>query len=355
MLGGRYRIEQEINKAGGINGHPVKLFIYDTGTRADQAAMLVERAVTVDKVFAVLGPSGSSDVAAAFPTANRLGAPVIATGGTVRGICEKHAPWSFAAMASDDFTMEPLTLVIDRAKAKQIVIMADAKYNFAVSQGEGGYKIAERMGIKVLHDRGNLDVETGWPDFTPQITKIKSLQPDLICAFLFSQDLAHLAISAKGAGIGAKVMPYFSSLCPLPEFIVAAGEAAEGWYGSALFNIESTDALQQAWHKKLTDYSKTMTNDPGIYAVQHNHASGYDAAAFLCEAIKRAKITPDTPLQEARMKIRDELPKIKMKTYSSVEFRFGEGGKYEKNREVNPIFLFQVKGGKMVTVGQIAE
>ncbi len=355
MLGARYKLEEEVNKAGGINGHPVKLFIYDTGGKADHAAMLVERAATVDKVFAIVGPSNSSEIASGFPTANRLGVPDIATGGTIRGLCEKNAPWCFATMSSDDFTMEPLTVLIDRVKAKQIAVMADSKYNFAVSQAEWSYKIAERKGVKVLHDKGKVDVETGWADFGPQVTQIKSLRPDLICAFFFVNDLAHLAISLKGAGIDPKVVPIFSSLCPLPDFIVAAGGSAEGWYGSADFDLQSTDPLQQAWRQKLTDYSKTMTTDPGLSFVQHNHASGYDAAAFLYEAIRQASITPNTPLQEARAKIRDQLPRVRVKTYNSVEFRFGEGGRYEKNRLVRPMFLTQVQGGKMVTVGQIAE
>ena len=210
LLGVRFRIEEEINKAGGINGHPVEVITYDTGTRADQAAMLVERAATVDKVLAILGPNASSDVAATFPTANRLGIPDIAMGAMLRGICEKNAPWCFSTMSSDDFSMEPVTLIFDQFKAKQIVVMTDAKYNYAVSLGEWGYKIAERKGVKILHDKGKLDVETGWADFTPQVTRIKSLKPDLIIALLFPVDLAHLAIAAKGAGIDAKAVPFYA-------------------------------------------------------------------------------------------------------------------------------------------------
>ncbi len=355
LLGVRYRIEEEINKSGGINGHPVKLFIHDTGTRADQAAMLVERAATVDKVFAILGPNSSTDVYAAFPTAVRLGVPDISMGGMIRGICEKHAPWSFATMGSDDLPMEMLASLIDRFKVKNAVIMVDAKYNFAVSQGERGYKIAERKGVKVLNDKGKLDIETGWADFTPQVTQIKSLRPDLICALMLPVDMAHLAVAAKGAAIDPKVVPFFGGVDILPEFVVAAREAGESWYGSAEFNIQSTDSVQQAWQKKVTDYGKTITSDPGIYTVHSNTSCGYDAAAFLCEAIRQAKITPNTPLQEARAKIRDELPKIKMKTYSSVEFRFGEGGRYEKNRLVKPMFLTQVTEGKIVTVGRLED
>ena len=72
LLGAKYRVEEEINKSGGINGHPVKLFIYDTATKAEQSAMLVERATVADKVVGIIGPDSSSDISAAFPTANRL-------------------------------------------------------------------------------------------------------------------------------------------------------------------------------------------------------------------------------------------------------------------------------------------
>jgi hypothetical protein len=141
----------------------------------------------------------------------------------------------------------------------------------------------------------------------------------------------------------------------LPEMIVAGAEATEGWYGSSDFDVESPDPLQVVWQKKLTDYGKSITTDAGIYTVQTNTACGYDGAAFVCEAIKRAKITPSTPLQEARTKIRDGLSKIRIKTYSSTEFRFGEGGRYEKDRLVKPIFLLQIKGGNLVSVGKVSE
>ena len=260
LLGARYRIEEEINKAGGINGHPVELVTYDTGMRADQAAMLVERATTVDKVFAILGPNASVDVAAAFPTALRLGIPDVAMGGMIRGLCEKHAPWCFSTMGSDEWPMEPVTLLFDRFKVKQIVIMGDAKYNYAVSQCERAYEIAERKGVKVLHEKGKLDVETGWPDFTPQISQIKSLKPDLIIVILFPIDMAHFAIAAKTAGIDPKVLPFYAGQNLMTEFVAAGGQATEGWHGSAEYDMQATDPVQQVWQKKMLDYSKKLYN-----------------------------------------------------------------------------------------------
>jgi ABC-type branched-subunit amino acid transport system substrate-binding protein len=352
-IGIRYHTE-EINKAGGINGNPIELIVHDTATKAAESAMLAERAAQVDKVFAIFGPNASSDVAAAFPIANRIGIADIALGGTIRGLCEKNAPWAFATMMSDDYSMEPLASLIDQYKVKKMVIIVDAKYNYAVSQGEWGYKIAKRMGVKVLHKKGQLDVETGWADFTPRITQIKALNPDLICSILFPPDLAHFGVALESAGISAKKTPCFGSLMVLPDMIVAGGKAVEGWYGSADYLVGGGgDEVQKKWEEKLTAYAKTQTKDPGITIAQTNVACGYDAAAFVYEAMKRANITPDTPLAEGRIKIRDELPKIKMKTSSSKEFYFGKGGRYEKNRLVKPVYLLRVEGGTLVGAGTI--
>jgi branched-chain amino acid transport system substrate-binding protein len=349
-VGIEYLLDQ-INKAGGINGSKVELLFYDTATKAAQAAMLTERAAKVDKVLAVLGPNASSDVATAFAAAKRLQIPDIAMGGTLRGLCEKSEPWAFATMMSDDFSMEPMATLIKKYNAKKIAIMVDAKYNYAVSQGKWGYKIAQRMGVKVVHNEGQLDVESNWADFTPRVTQIKSLAPDLICAVLFPRDLAHLAVALNAAGISAKKTPCFASLMLQPDMVVAGGAATEGWYGSADFLIGGGgDKAQEEWENKINAYAKTKTDDAGVQKAQTNTACGYDGAAFLCEAIKKAGITPTSPLNEARDKIRKELGEVKMKTYSSTEFYFGKGGRYEKNRLVKPIFLLQVTGGKIVGV-----
>lgn len=137
--------------------------------------------------------------------------------------------------------------------------------------------------------------------------------------------------------------------------VVGAGAAAEGWYGSSDYDFDSKDQVQVAWEKKLTEYGKSITSDAGVYTISTNTACAYDAAAFLCEAIRRTNITPETPVQEARTKIRDELPKIRMKTFTSQEFYFGQGGRYEKNRMARPMTLIQVKDGKLISIGQVTK
>ena len=353
LVGIKYKIEEEIQKAGGVNGRQIELTTYDTGTRADQSAMLTERASTVDKVLAILGPNGSGDVSAAFPAAKRLAVPDIAMGGTLRGICEQNAPWAFATMMSDDFSMEPLSTLIHKYNAKTMAIMVDAKYSYAVSQGEWAYKIAAREGVTVLNQKGKLDIETNAPDLTPQVQQIKQLNPELIVAILYSPDMGHLAKSLKGAGIDSTKIPCYASLMLQPETIAAGGDAVEGWYGSSDFDTESQDTVQVAWNTKIVAYGKSISTDVAIYTPSTNTACGYDAMSFVIEAIKISGITPETPLQNARQTLIDTLPKVKMTTYNSTTMYFGTGGTYEKNRLVKPIYLLQAKGGKIVNTGAI--
>ncbi len=42
-------------------------------------------------------------------------------------------------------------------KVKTSAIVRDAKYDFSLSQADWGYKLAEREGLKVVHEKGKLD------------------------------------------------------------------------------------------------------------------------------------------------------------------------------------------------------
>jgi len=142
-----------------------------------------------------------------------------------------------------------------------MAIMKDAKYNFSLSQAEWGYKLAEREGLKVVHEKGKLDVETGWTDFTPQVTQIKALAPDIIFAPLFPPDIAHLAVALKG-GDRSQENNLLCAVNVTPIWLWRWA-AAEGWYGSSDYDFDSKDQVQIAWEKKLTEYGKSITSDAG--------------------------------------------------------------------------------------------
>lgn len=75
-----YRLwETTINDAGGLDGRPVELVIYDDESSADTARVLAERLVSRDEVLLMLGPYGSGSAAAMGIVAERERVPLLGT------------------------------------------------------------------------------------------------------------------------------------------------------------------------------------------------------------------------------------------------------------------------------------
>ena len=62
--------------------------------------------------------------------------------------------------------------------------------------------------------------------------------------------MAHFVVALKRGGIDPKTVPVFGYMLAGPDVVVAAGEAAEGLYGSGDYDEVSTDPVQQAWQQK---------------------------------------------------------------------------------------------------------
>src|SRR5687768_2150390 len=68
---------EETNAAGGVNGKLVKLISEDDRGKPEEAAAVVNKLISRDKVHALLGEVASSNSLAAAPIAQRAGIPMI--------------------------------------------------------------------------------------------------------------------------------------------------------------------------------------------------------------------------------------------------------------------------------------
>src|SRR5260221_12893538 len=67
--------QDEINKAGGVDGKKLALLIQDTTSDKTQASTVFQNFIQQDKVLAILGPTLSSEAAAADPLAQASSIP----------------------------------------------------------------------------------------------------------------------------------------------------------------------------------------------------------------------------------------------------------------------------------------
>jgi branched-chain amino acid transport system substrate-binding protein len=240
QIGIRLAVE-EVNAAGGIGGVPIKLVEYDYQAKESEGITIINKLATRDNVLAVLGPCFSSVCEVIFPLLERLQTPVISYCSAKPGL-SKLSDWAFRNSLTSDKQLAP---VVSRwAKdysIKKVVIIHDLED--AVSKAEGSKVLPmlfKREGIEVLDI---LTFRTEDTDYSAQITKIKSLNPDGVGLGSCYQNAAGIIKEARRQGLS---QPFVGGACTgAPALIELGGKATEGTYVStAAWMDDPADAIQ---------------------------------------------------------------------------------------------------------------
>ena len=70
-------IEEEINEAGGINGHPLEVIVEDTVGDATKTVTAAKKLISKDEVLAIVGPSRSGTTMAVIPIVEEAEVPLV--------------------------------------------------------------------------------------------------------------------------------------------------------------------------------------------------------------------------------------------------------------------------------------
>ena len=180
--------QDDINAHGGVLGRQIQVVIYDDHSSAADAVRAFQRAVSEDKVSAVVASYISEVALAIEPWAARLHTPWITPGAAStdisKAVHENYATnkytfhgWltsAFIAQSICDFEHD--MLVTSSYKVKSTVVMSeDAAWTKPLD--ERFLECLPKAGVKVLdHIRFNPDTT----DFTPIFNKIEGEKPDVI-------------------------------------------------------------------------------------------------------------------------------------------------------------------------------
>lgn len=173
-------LEKEVNEAGGIQGAALKIIIYDDGAKPAQAANLMRKLATDDKVLAVAGPLTSSTCEVAFPVANESKIVTMSQASSKPGVAKLNRPWAFRNTI-DEAVLANTSVPYFKSKYKiaTVAIIYDAKDATGTSMGTKLMpSIMEAKGIKVLNGSNPLSFNTGDIDVSAQVTALKALKPD---------------------------------------------------------------------------------------------------------------------------------------------------------------------------------
>jgi branched-chain amino acid transport system substrate-binding protein len=143
-------------------------------------------------------------------------------------------------------------------------------------------------------------VNTGQVDMRPVLTKIAADSPEFLYYPIFIAEGAFITVQAKEvAGLENTVLAGADGMIS-PDFIEAAGAAAEGMYISGP-DLAFTSELGQQF---LADHQAKYGEDP----ISAFHAHAYDAAKMIFAAVEQVAVQDDDgTLHIGRQALRDAL------------------------------------------------
>ncbi len=287
---------EELNKAGGINGHPIEAIIYDTEGDETNAVKKLTKLIVQDKVLAIIGPSRTGTTLAVIPFVERYKVPLISCAAGVK-ITEPVKPWVFKVPQTDRMAVKRIYSYCNKHGFKRVAIITVSN-GFGQSGREQLKLLAPKYGITIVADEifGPKDV-----DMTPQLTRIRAKNPDAVICWGTNPGPAIVAKNMRQ--LGMKQQLFMSHGVASKKFIALAGSAAEGIIlpaGKILVadQLPDTDPQKPILLEYTAKYKARYGEEPSTFG---GHA--YDALMLLKEALEKAG--PN------RAKIRDALEHIK--------------------------------------------
>ena len=283
-------------------GEALKLVIYDTRGENTDAINLTRKLIGSDGVVAIVGPLFSGESEVAFPVAVQGKTPIITPTSAKPGIAAANRPWAFRnALTSDKLD----GALIDRWLAanpgvKKVVILLDTKD--AVSKSDGSVVLPAALkerGITVLD---SISFQTGDIDYSAQVTKAKSLNPDGVVVAALYNEGANAVREVRKQGM---TQPIVAGLGVMdPRFIELAGPAAEGVMTVNDFWTDNPDPAVARW---VAEYKQRSPTPPSNAA-----ALMYDTLDIVRSCAEKGGLSgkPDD-LEKDRERMRDCLAKVK--------------------------------------------
>ncbi len=277
----------EINLAGGINGHKIDIVIEDDKGSPEQAALVTGNLIDRYKVIAIIGAGASGNSQAAAPKAQSAHVPLIAPSSTNPAVTQA-GDYIFRACFIDKFQGEVMAkFAVKSLKAKRAAIMLDftSPYSRGLTEFfEFGFA---RLGGEIVAKQSYAQ---GDADYRGQLSAIKAANPEVIYIPGYYGDVAIIARQARQLGLTVPLLG--ADGWDAPELWELGGDALNDSYIS---NHYSADDPAETIQKFVQEYRQRYGNlTPDAHA-----ALAYDALRFLAEAIQRAGTTEGQKLRDS--------------------------------------------------------
>jgi branched-chain amino acid transport system substrate-binding protein len=320
---------EEINSAAGSTGIKIVAIFEDDASVPQQGINVFKKFINADKVSLIIGPTLSNTAQVTDRIAQQARMPVLGISNTAKGITE-IGNYIFRDSLTESVVI-PHTIKV--AKEKFGLHKVAVLYGNDDAFTKGGYDA-----FKMALAEADIAIVTeqifakGDRDFSPQLTEIKSKNPDAIIVSALVEEASGIVIQARQLGIPASVPIIGGNGFNSPALIKNAGEAAEGVLMGAAWNASSSLPLNK---KFVEAFAAKYGNPPDQFAAQ--------AYAGVFIAHKAIELAASPKNHEA---IRNIMAQIKdLDTVLGI-FSFTP----ERDAGCTPVVQI-VKGGKFVVLG----
>ncbi len=273
-------VEELVNAQGGINGHPLKLIIYDNATAATKHVMALKRLIEQDQVCAIIGPSTSGNTLAGIPIIEKAAVPMVSLAASIK-IVEPVKKWVFKTPKTDKLNITKLLQHAKKMGYKKVaVIHSDSGYG---KSGEEQFvKIAPAMGFKVVGNESFSDKDT---DMSPQITRLKARGAEAIIAYSASPAGSIIVKNCKQLGVTAQL--YHSTGWASQKYVDLAGTAANGVVISSGRFLVMDQLPYWSPYRPVLELYKSEFEARYKLAVNEFGGHAYDAAMLVLNALEQ--------------------------------------------------------------------
>ena len=295
-------MEAQTNAAGGINGHPLEIIIYDTETNAEKCATLVDRLIDQDNVLAILGPTTSGNSLAIINRINQAEVPLVSCAANA-GIVNPVTPWVFKTPQTDKEAVAEIYAYMQKKGLVNIAIITDTS---GFGAGGKGFLMddAAAYGINVIESQ---EFTSGDTSMQSQLTVIKGTDAKAVICWATDKESAIVALDMET--LNMEIPLYCSHGIANPGFIEQAGSAADGVIfpaGKLLFvdKVLDDDPQKQVLVDYIADYE--AIHGEGTMSTFGGHL--YDALSMVVITLESVEEGASTA--ETRAQIRDGLEQI---------------------------------------------
>jgi branched-chain amino acid transport system substrate-binding protein len=290
----------KINQDGGLKlpEGPVKvrLLTEDNNAKADQSASAAQKLINQDGVLALVGPNASLGAIPASEIAEANQTLMITPWSTnpkttLDARTNEPKKWVFRSCFIDPFQAKVLAkFALTELNLKNAAVLYDVASEAPNGQAKLFREVFEKKGGNIVAFE---TYTTGDKDFSAQLTKIKSANPELIYLPAYYTDVPLVVEQARRQGIDAIFLG--SDAWSSPELIKLAGNSVEGSY---LTNHYSSDVATPVAREFIDAYTKRYGQAPDDVA-----ALTYDTFGVLFAAIEKAGKLDRTAVRDALTQI----------------------------------------------------